>query len=82
MRVLTIFTVILLPLALIAGIYGMNGIDLKNITEIPLGFLVVLATMAFMVVGFVLFFIKKRWIVLGREKSGKESESGRKKLTD
>jgi len=53
MRVLTIFTVILLPLALIAAIYGMNGIDLKNITEMPLGFLVVLATMAFMVVGFV-----------------------------
>jgi magnesium transporter len=81
MRVLTIFTVILLPLALIAGIYGMNGIDLKNITEIPLGFLVVLATMAFMVVGFVLFFIKKRWIVLRRENSGKESKSV-KKLAD
>ena len=78
MRVLTIFTVILLPLALIAGIYGMNGIDLKNITEIPLGFLVVLATMAFMVVGFVLFFINKRWIVLRRENSGKESKSVKK----
>ena len=75
MRVLTIFTVILLPLALIAGIYGMNGIDLNNITEIPLGFLVVLVTMAFMVVGFVLFFIKKRWIVLRRENSEKESKS-------
>ncbi|MGV8106937.1 MAG: magnesium transporter CorA family protein [Nitrososphaerota archaeon] len=81
MRVLTIFTVILLPLALIVGIYGMNGIDLKNITEIPLGFLVVLATMAFMVVGFVLFFVKKRWIVLGRENSAKESKSA-KKLAD
>lgn len=75
MRVLTIFTVILLPLALIAGIYGMNGIDLNNITEIPLGFLVVLVTMAFMVVGFVLFFIKKRWIVLRRENSEKQSKS-------
>ena len=75
MRVLTIFTVILLPLALIAGIYGMNGIDLENITKIPAGFLVVLATMAFMVVGLVLFFIKKRWIVLGRENSEKESKS-------
>ena len=75
MRILTIFTVILLPLALIAGIYGMNGIDLKNITEIPLGFLVVLATMAFMAVGLILFFVKKRWIVLGRENSEKESKS-------
>jgi magnesium transporter len=73
MRVLTIFTVILLPLALIAAIYGMNGIDLRNITEIPLGFLVVLMGMALMVVGFVLFFIKKRWIILGRKNFEKES---------
>ena len=75
MRLLTIFTVILLPLALIAGIYGMNGIDLENITRIPLGFLVVLATMAFMVGCLVLFFIKKRWIILGRENSEKQSKS-------
>ena len=53
----------------------MNGIDLKNITEIPLGFLVVLATMAFMALGLILFFVKKRWIVLGRENSEKESKS-------
>jgi magnesium transporter len=66
MRILTIFTVVLLPLALIAGIYGMNGIDLKNITEIPLGFILVLATMAVTVIAFVLFFIRKRWIVIGR----------------
>lgn len=65
MRILTIFTAILLPLALIAGIYGMNGIDLKNITEIPLGFTVVLATMAVIVMVFVVFFIRKRWIVIG-----------------
>jgi magnesium transporter len=75
MRLLTIFTVILLPLALIAGIYGMNGIDLENITQIPLGFLVVLATMAFMVAVLILFFIKKRWIILGRENSEKQSKS-------
>ena len=66
MRILTIFTVILLPLALIAGIYGMNGIDLKNITEIPLGFVVVLATMVVTVLAFVLFFIRKRWIIIRR----------------
>lgn len=75
MRILTIFTVILLPLALIAGIYGMNGIDLKNITEIPLGFLVVLASMAVTVIAFVLFFIRKRWIVIRRGDSDVESNS-------
>jgi magnesium transporter len=75
MRILTIFTVVLLPLALIAGIYGMNGIDLKNITEIPLGFVVVLATMAVTVIAFVLFFIRKRWIVIRRMDSDVEPNS-------
>jgi magnesium transporter len=75
MRILTIFTVVLLPLALIAGIYGMNGIDLKNITEIPLGFVVVLATMAVSVIAFVLFFIRKRWIVIRRIDSDVEPNS-------
>jgi magnesium transporter len=75
MRILTIFTVVLLPLALIAGIYGMNGIDLKNITEIPLGFIVVLATMAVTVLAFVLFFIRKRWIVIKRGDSDVEPNS-------
>lgn len=72
MRILTIFTVILLPLSLIVGVYGMNGIDLKNITEIPLGFAVMLATMAVTVLAFVLFFIRKRWIVIRRGDSGIE----------
>jgi magnesium transporter len=75
MRILTIFTVVLLPLALIAGIYGMNGIDLKNITEIPLGFVVVLATMAVTLIAFVLFFIRKRWIVIRRIDSDVEPNS-------
>ena len=85
MRILTIFTAILLPLALIAGIYGMNGIDLKNITEIPLGFIVVLATMAVTVIAFVVFFIRKRWIVIGRgdvdgEPNSKSTSSTRKQV--
>ena len=75
MRILTIFTVVLLPLALIAGIYGMNGIDLENITEIPVGFVVVLATMAVTVIAFVLFFIRKRWIVIRRIDSDVEPNS-------
>ena len=33
MRILTIFTAKLLPITLIAGIYGMNGLDLKNRTS-------------------------------------------------
>jgi magnesium transporter len=75
MRVLTIFTAILLPLGLIAAIYGMNGIDLKNITEMPAGFLIVLVTMAFIAIGLVLFFVKKRWIAVGKKDSNSEPVS-------
>jgi len=70
MRVLTIFTAILLPLTLIVGIYGMNGIDLKNITTIPVGFFVVMLSMASIGIGLILFFIRKRWILV----NGKISE--------
>jgi Mg2+ and Co2+ transporter CorA len=55
MRVLTIFMARLLPLGLIAAIYDMHGIDLKNIAEMRAGFLIVLITMAFIVIGLVLF---------------------------
>jgi hypothetical protein len=48
---------------------------LKNITEIPLGFVVVLATMAVTLIAFVLFFIKKRWIVIRRMDSDVEPNS-------
>jgi hypothetical protein len=34
-----------------------------------------LVTMAIIVIGFVLFFIKKGWIVLGRDKSKQKAES-------
>ena len=45
MRILTIFSVILLPLTLIAGIYGMNGLDLSHLSNIPSGFVTVSLTM-------------------------------------
>lgn len=72
MRVLTIFTAILLPLTLIVGVYGMNGIDLKNITTIPVGFFVVMLTMASIGIGLILFFIRKRWILVKSKISEQE----------
>ena len=62
MRVLTLFTVILLPLTLIAEIYGMNGLDLNNLEELPTGFLIVVVSMAAIGIGFLVFFIKKQWL--------------------
>ena len=71
MKLLTIFTVILLPLTLIAGIYGMNGLDLNNLGELPAGFLIVVISMACTGIGLLVFFIKKQWI-FAREQNGSE----------
>ena len=71
MRLLTIFTVILLPLTLIAGIYGMNGLDLNNLAELPAGFLIVVISMVCIGIGLLVFFIKKQWI-FAREQNGSE----------
>jgi magnesium transporter len=63
MRTLTIFTGILLPLTLIAGIYGMNGLDLTDIGNIPIGFMIVIITMIVMATFLFWFFKQKQWIM-------------------
>ena len=67
MRLLTVFTIIFLPLTLITGILGMNGIDLNEIEVIPGGFIVVIIIMVCIAGGLLTYFIKKRWL-LKREK--------------
>jgi Mg2+ and Co2+ transporter CorA len=42
MKTLTIFSAILLPLTFISSMYGMNGLDLQNIFDFPMGFAIVL----------------------------------------
>ena len=41
MRLLTVFSTILLPLTFITSIFGMQGFDLNNIQSIPQGFRVI-----------------------------------------
>ena len=72
MRILTIFTAILLPLSLLAGIYGMNGLDLNNIAVMPVGVLIVIATMAVIAIGLIFFFIKKKWLLARETKITKQ----------
>jgi len=81
MRILTIFTVILLPLTLIAGIYGMNGIDLQKLETLPIGFFAVLAIMVVIAIGLLLFFIKKQWLFakVNNEGEGSHYEQAREK---
>jgi len=74
MRVLTIFTVILLPLTLIAGIYGMNGLDLNKLDSLPAGFVLVIIVMAIVGAGLFIFFVQKQWILV-REKNASKRQN-------
>jgi len=60
MKTLTIFTVILLPLSVISGIYGMN-LEFPE-RHIPGGYFMVLGLMAIIVISLLFFFKKKEWL--------------------
>ena len=61
MRVLTITTVIFLPLALLAGLYGMNFQFMPELTW-RYGYFGVLTTMAAIVVALIVVFKRKGWL--------------------
>lgn len=75
MRILTIFSVILLPLTLIAGIYGMNGLDLTKIGDIPQGFVIVIITMVLVIILLLVFFRYKRWILVKEEEEQEHKDT-------
>ena len=62
MRVLTIFSAIVLPLSLLIGVLGLQGFDLNNLDTLPryLGFLVLVMLVITIVSLFV--FWRKKWI--------------------
>ncbi len=60
MRMLTIFSVIILPLALISGIYGMNvGLPLGHS---PFAFIIIVVSMSIIIIGMLVYFKYKDWI--------------------
>jgi magnesium transporter len=67
MKTLTIFSAILLPLTFISSLYGMNGLNLQDIFSLPMGFVIVLATMGAITAGLFIFFKKKQWIFAGTD---------------
>ena len=61
MRVLTVFSAIVLPLSLIAGIYGMNFQHMPELAK-PWGYPFVLGSMVALAAGMLLWFRRKGWI--------------------
>jgi len=62
MRILTVFSVVLLPLSLVTGIFSMSGFDLENVSYVPGGFSVVAGVLASIVGISLLIFWKRGWI--------------------
>src|ERR1700752_3761426 len=61
MKVLTIFSAIMLPLTFIAGVYGMNFENMPELTT-RFGYFVVLAIMIVVAIGMLLLFFLRGWI--------------------
>ena len=72
MRILAIFSAIVLPLTFISGVYGMNGLDLNNINSLPLGFVIIILSMVIVVAILFLFFKKKQWILVKKDNDDDE----------
>jgi magnesium transporter len=62
MRILTVFSSILLPLTFLTSIFGMQGFDLNNIHSIPQGFVILLIAMTIISIALFYMFWKKQWI--------------------
>jgi magnesium transporter len=60
-KILTIFSAIVLPLSLIAGIYGMN---FENMPELKTrnGYFLTIASMILVAIGLLAYFWRKGWI--------------------
>jgi magnesium transporter len=81
MKVLAVFSAIMLPLTLIAGIYGMN---FENMPELhsQYGYYVALALMLVIGVGLLIYFWRKGWIFEESvPKPGEQTEEPRKLWT-
>ena len=72
MKVLTIFSAIMLPLTFIAGIYGMNFDNMPELHS-RYGYFAVLLIMIAVAVGMLLFFKGRGWIGRAEEKDTSES---------
>lgn len=61
MKTLTIFSVIVLPLNLLAGIFGMNAVNMPIVNH-SYGFPIIISIMLFSSLCMLLFFSRKKWL--------------------
>jgi magnesium transporter len=61
MKILTIFSVIMLPLSVISGIYGMNLIQLPLASH-PMSFVIIMGVMVCVVAGMLTYFRREGWL--------------------
>lgn len=61
MKILTIFSVIMLPLSVISGIYGMN-LGRLPLASHPLSFVIIIGIMVAIVVGMLAYFKREGWL--------------------
>lgn len=78
-KTLTIFSAILLPLTFLTSLYGMNGLDLNQLGNIPPGLGVILLIMSFILISLLLFFKRKQWIFVKNLTEEKEEKEAKKK---
>lgn len=62
MKILTIFSAIILPLSLLLSIFSIQGFDMNNITIFPKDFILLVSIMVTITGITLLFFWKKQWI--------------------
>ncbi len=61
MKILTIFSVIMLPLSVISGIYGMNLRQLPLASH-PMSFIIIMGVMIAVVIGMLAYFRREGWL--------------------
>jgi magnesium transporter len=69
MRILTIFSVVLLPLSFVTGIFSMSGFNLENVSDIPGGFAIVAGVLAAIAAISLFIFWKRGWIFVREDYS-------------
>jgi magnesium transporter len=82
MKILTIFSTIILPLSLLLSIFSLQGFDLNNITMVPKDFVILVGVMVTIIGITLLFFWRKQWILPRDTKNNHNNNSSSNERKD